>query len=135
MEERMEARKEISAEEIDRAAAEDCAEGRSRVPAPEMNPQVQLELLPGAGRKKAIGHVLVYNAIAIHGVAVMENSKKMAYVKMPRAPKGARTKHSDIVYPLNKAARDLLYSAVLQEYERLWTQAEGQRKATVLQIS
>lgn len=130
MEERMEARKEIPAEEIDRAA-----EGRNRVPAPEMNPQVQLELLPGAGRKKAIGHVLVYNAIAIHGISVMENSKKMTYVKMPRAPKGARTKHSDIVYPLNKAARDLLYSAVLQEYERLWTQAEGQRKATVLQIS
>lgn len=65
----------------------------------------------------------------------MENSKKNPFVKMPRAPKGARTKHSDIAYPINRAAREMLYSAVLQEYDRLRSEEELRRQETKLQIS
>jgi stage V sporulation protein G len=104
-------------------------------PPPEMNPKVQLELLSGEGRKKAIGAVVIYNAVTIRGISVVENSKKNPFVKMPRAPKGARTKHSDIAYPINRAAREMLYSAVLQEYDRLRSEEELRRQETKLQVS
>ena len=100
---------------------------RHQDPVPGMDPQVTLELLTGGGRKKAIGHVTVYHAISIHGIAVMEKNKRF-YVKMPRAPKGARARHSDIVYPLNQQARDILYDAVLQQYNQLAVAVEAERK-------
>ena len=101
MEEMVEVRKEVSdmpcgnaipAEDAGHQTEKDVAGRESdRVPAPEMNPKVQLELLSGEGRKKAIGAVVIYNAVTIRGISVVENSKKNPFVKMPRAPKGART--------------------------------------------
>ena len=79
--------------------------------------------------------VVIYNAVTIRGISVVENSKKNPFVKMPRAPKGARTKHSDIAYPINRAAREMLYSAVLQEYDRLRSEEELRRQETKLQVS
>ena len=76
---------------------------------------------------------MIYNAVTIRGISVVENSKKNPFVKMPRAPKGARTKHSDIAYPINRAAREMLYSAVLQEYDRLRSEEELRRQETKLQ--
>ena len=145
MEEMVEVRKEVSdmpcgnaipAEDAGHQTEKDVAGRESdRVPAPEMNPKVQLELLSGEGRKKAIGAVVIYKAVTIRGISVVENSKKNPFVKMPRAPKGARTKHSDIAYPINRAAREMLYSAVLQEYDRLRSEEELRRQETKLQIS
>ena len=145
MEEMVEVRKEVSdmpcgnaipAEDAGHQTEKDVAGRESdRVPAPEMNPKVQLELLSGEGRKKAIGAVVIYNAVTIRGISVVENSKKNPFVKMPRAPKGARTKHSDIAYPINRAAREMLYSAVLQEYDRLRSEEELRRQETKLQVS
>lgn len=99
MEEMVEVRKEVSdmpcgnaipAEDAGHQTEKDVAGRESdRVPAPEMNPKVQLELLSGEGRKKAIGAVVIYNAVTIRGISVVENSKKNPFVKMPRAPKGA----------------------------------------------
>ena len=98
MEEMVEVRKEVSdmpcgnaipAEDAGHQTEKDVAGRESdRVPAPEMNPKVQLELLSGEGRKKAIGAVVIYNAVTIRGISVVENSKKNPFVKMPRAPKG-----------------------------------------------
>ena len=105
-----------------------------RTPAPNMKPQVTLELLTGSGRKKAIGSATVYNAIAIHGITVVEGKAQTLQVRMPRAPRGAQTRHSDIAYPINKTARQTLYGAVLQEYERLSAAAEAERQKTKLQI-
>lgn len=105
-----------------------------RTPVPDMAPRVSLELLTGSGRKKAIGSATVYNAFAIHGITVVESKAKALYVRMPRAPKGARTQHGDIAYPVNKAARETLYGAVLQEYERLAAAVEAERQKTKLQI-
>ena len=145
MEEMVEVRKEVSdmpcgnaipAEDAGHQTKKDVAGRESdRVPAPEKNPKVQLELLSGEGRKKAIGAVVIYNAVTIRGISVVENSKKNPFVKMPRAPKGARTKHSDIAYPINRAAREMLYSAVLQEYDRLRSEEELRRQETKLQVS
>lgn len=106
---------------------------RRQAPTPGMDPQVTLELLAGSGSKKAIGHVTVYHAFAIHGVAVVEKDKRR-FVRMPRAPKGARARHSDIAYPLNKAARECLYGAVLAEYDRLTVAAEARRQQSKLMI-
>ena len=73
MEEMVEVRKEVSdmpcgnaipAEDAGHQTEKDVAGRESdRVPAPEMNPKVQLELLSGEGRKKAIGAVVIYNAV------------------------------------------------------------------------
>ena len=106
---------------------------RRQAPTPGMDPQVTLELLAGSGSKKAIGHVTVYHAFAIHGVAVVEKDKRR-FVRMPRAPKGARARHSDIAYPLNKAARECLYGAVLAEYDRLAVAAEARQQQSKLMI-
>ena len=40
-----------------------------------------------------------------------------------------------IAYPINRAAREMLYSAVLQEYDRLRSEEELRRQETKLQIS
>lgn len=57
------------------------------------------------------------------------------FVQLADESKGARTKHSDIAYPINRAAREMLYSAVLQEYDRLRSEEELRRQETKLQIS
>lgn len=106
---------------------------RHRDPVPGMDPQVTLELLTDSGRKKAIGHVTGYHAISIHGIAVMEKNKRL-YVKMPRAPKGARARHSDLVYPLNQKARDILYDAVLRKYDQMAAAVEAERQKTKIMI-
>lgn len=97
MEEMVEVRKEVSdmpcgnaipAEDAGHQTEKDVAGRESdRVPAPEMNPKVQLELLSGEGRKKAIGAVVIYNAVTIRGISVVENSKKNPFVKMPGLPR------------------------------------------------
>lgn len=38
-------------------------------------------------------------------------------------------------YPINRAAREMLYSAVLQEYDRLRSEEELRRQETKLQVS
>lgn len=40
-----------------------------------------------------------------------------------------------IAYPINRAAREMLYSAVLQEYDRLRSEEELRRQETKLQVS
>lgn len=40
-----------------------------------------------------------------------------------------------LMYPINRAAREMLYSAVLQEYDRLRSEEELRRQETKLQIS
>ena len=143
MEEMVEVRKEVSdmpcgnaipAEDAGHQTEKDVAGRESdRVPAPEMNPKVQLELLSGEGRKKAIGAVVIYNAVTIRGISVVENSKKNPFVKMPRAPKGARTKHSDIRrmirhegytgYLITKAARSEFIQELQIVDEKLFARA------------
>lgn len=41
----------------------------------------------------------------------------------------------DYAYPINRAAREMLYSAVLQEYDRLRSEEELRRQETKLQVS
>ena len=105
-----------------------------RTPAPNMKPQVTLELLTGSGRKKAIGSATVYNAIAIHGITVVEGKAQTHHGRMPPPLTGAQPINSDIAYPINKTARQTLYGALLQEYERLSAAAEAERQKTKLQI-
>ena len=105
MEEMVEVRKEVSdmpcgnaipAEDAGHQTEKDVAGRESdRVPAPEMNPKVQLELLSGEGRKKAIGAVVIYNAVRSAEFPSWRTARRTLSSRCPGLP-SARTKHSDI---------------------------------------
>jgi len=65
----------------------------------------------------------------------VENRQERTLSSRSPGSQGARTKHSDIAYPINRAAREMLYSAVLQEYDRLRSEEELRRQETKLQVS
>lgn len=52
-----------------------------------------------------------------------------------RYPQRSESAVKNIAYPINRAAREMLYSAVLQEYDRLRSEEELRRQETKLQVS
>lgn len=69
---------------------------------------------------KAFASVTVGDAVAIHGIRVM-NSRKGLFVAMPAksfVDENGKTKFSEIAHPISKEARDMLNSKVMEAYHQ-----------------
>ena len=76
------------------------------------------------GHVKAIGHIIIDNAICISGIKVVETKEKR-FVSMPsrREDDGI---YKDIAYPINQEARNQIEEEIMKEYRRLENNAEYQ---------
>lgn len=76
---------------------------------------IRVRRINAEGRMKAIVSVTFDDAFAVHDIKVVEGDKGL-FVAMPskRMPDG---EYKDIAHPISSAARDMIQSAVLQEYE------------------
>lgn len=77
------------------------------------------------GRMKAIVSVTFDDAFAVHDIKVVEGDKGL-FVAMPskRMPDG---EYKDIAHPISSAAREMIQSAVLKEYEAVLATAAEEK--------
>ncbi len=66
---------------------------------------------------KAVASVTIQDAIAIHGVKVIEGEKGL-FIAMP-ARKTQDKGFKDIVHPINAEARELLEKSIIEEYQKI----------------
>ena len=77
------------------------------------------------GRMKAIVSVTFDDAFSVHDIKVVEGDKGL-FVAMPskRMPDG---EYKDIAHPISGTAREMIQSAVLQEYEAVLATAAEEK--------
>ncbi len=66
---------------------------------------------------RAVASVTIQDAIAIHGIKVIEGANGQ-FIAMP-ARKTKENEFKDVAHPINVEARKQLESAILQEYNRI----------------
>ena len=66
------------------------------------------------GRMKAIVSITFDDAFAVHDIKVVEGDKGFVAMPSKRMPDG---EYKDIAHPISSAAREMIQSAVLKEYE------------------
>ena len=78
------------------------------------------------GKLKAVASITIDNCFVVHDVKILEGSEDF-FIAMPskKTPDG---EYKDIVHPLNTETRELLKKVVLEEFEKVRSQAaaEGQ---------
>ena len=74
------------------------------------------------GKKlKAVASITIDDCFVVHDVKILEGNEDM-FIAMPskKTPDG---EYKDIVHPLNTETREMLKKVVLEEYEKVKTQA------------
>lgn len=100
----------------DSAPLSDTAPAPAPVDVSKMNPDVRIHKLYTQGSTRAICSATLFGCIAIHGIHVMQG-KKGLFVSMPNR-KTQNESYRDIVFPVTKEAREVLYDAVLVAYNQ-----------------
>jgi len=77
---------------------------------------IRIYKIEGTGNLKAFATVTLDDAFAVHGLKIMEGDSGL-WVSMP-ASKNKRGEFKDIFHPINKEAREVLITAVLEAYEK-----------------
>ena len=78
--------------------------------------EIRIKKLNKESPIKAFASVTISNAIAIHGIKVLDG-KDGLYIAMPSRKE--KDKHFDIAHPINPEARELLEHAVIEAYGSL----------------
>ena len=76
---------------------------------------IKLKRTKGIGHVKAIGSVIIDNAICINDISLIETDTKK-YISLPSRKTQYGTR--DIVYPINKETRALLEKAFFEEFSK-----------------
>ena len=75
--------------------------------------EVRVRKVNSGNRVKAIAQITFDNEFVVHEIKVMEKPEGL-FIAMPRRKKGER--YYDIAHPINQAAREMIQTAVLNEY-------------------
>lgn len=88
---------------------------------------IRIRRVNSEGRMKAVVSVTFDDAFAVHDIKVVEGDKGL-FVAMPskRMPDG---EYKDIAHPISSAAREMIQTAVLKEYEAALVAAAEQETA------
>lgn len=79
----------------------------------------RLRLTEGNGAVRAFADIEIGNAIAVHGLRIVEGAKGPFLAWPSRKVEGeGEDKYYDIVHPVTARARSLTQNAVLDEYKR-----------------
>ncbi len=68
-------------------------------------------------RLKAVASVTIQEAIAIHGIKIIEGEKGL-FIAMP-ARKTPSNEYKDIVHPISAEAREQLERSIIEEYQKI----------------
>lgn len=77
---------------------------------------IKILKLENKGRLKAIATFVIDNSFAVHNVEIVEGNKGL-FVAMPN--KKTNGEYKDICHPTNQKTRDLIQSAILEEYNKV----------------
>ncbi len=66
---------------------------------------------------KAVASVTIQDAIAIHGIKIIDSEKGL-FISMP-ARKNSNNEYKDIVHPINAEAREHLERSIIEEYQKM----------------
>lgn len=78
--------------------------------------KVNLKKVESTNRVKAIASIVINNCFAVNDIKVLESEKGL-FIVMPnrRSPFG---EFRDIAYPINAETREIIQTAVFEEYSR-----------------
>ncbi|MCR5686522.1 MAG: septation regulator SpoVG [Lachnospiraceae bacterium] len=78
---------------------------------------VRIRKMTKEGNMKAIASVTLDNEFAIHDIKIIEGENGL-FIAMPsrKTPEG---QYRDIAHPISQGARDMLQTAILDEYEKV----------------
>lgn len=79
--------------------------------------EVRVQKIDSVMRAKAMATVVLNDAICINDIRVIEDSKKGTFIAMPSRKKEDGT-FKDIAHPINKATREKIELAILEEYNK-----------------
>ncbi len=68
-------------------------------------------------RLKAVASVTIQDAIAIHGIKIIDGEKGL-FIAMP-ARKTPGNEYKDIVHPISAEAREQLEKTIIEEYQKI----------------
>lgn len=73
------------------------------------------------GKLKAVASITIDNCFVVHDVKILEGNEDF-FIAMPskKTPDG---EYKDIVHPLNTETREMLKKVVLEEFEKVRSQA------------
>lgn len=79
------------------------------------------------GKLKAVASITIDNCFVVHDVKILEGSDDF-FIAMPskKTPDG---EYKDIVHPLNTETREMLKKCVLEEFEKVRSQAAEEEQA------
>ena len=71
------------------------------------------------GGLRAIASVIIDNALAIHDIKVIQDTKGL-FIGMPsRKTIDLESEYIDVVHPINQETRDMLQNIILAKYEEV----------------
>ncbi len=79
----------------------------------------------GSDKVKAYANVTLGGEYAVHGVKVMERDDGSLWVSMPRQRSASDGQWRDVFHQITSEARERLYPAVLDAYERFVGESGG----------
>lgn len=79
----------------------------------------------GSNKVKAYANVTLGGEYAVHGVKVMEREDGTLWVSMPRQKSASDGQWRDVFHPITSEARQRLYKAVLDAYEKFVGESGG----------
>ncbi len=68
-------------------------------------------------RLKAVASITIQDAIAIHGIKIIDGEKGL-FIAMP-ARKTQSNEYKDIVHPITAEAREQLERSIIEEYQKI----------------
>lgn len=80
--------------------------------------EVRVQKINSVMRAKAMASVVLNDAICINDIRVIEDREKGTFIAMPSRKKDDGT-FKDIAHPINKATREKIELAILEEYRKI----------------
>lgn len=78
---------------------------------------VRVKLINDGFKLRAVSSITFDNEFVIHGIKLIENGNGDLFIAMPSTKKEDGT-YSDIAHPINSKTRNLIQSAIIDEYKK-----------------
>ncbi|WP_274419932.1 septation regulator SpoVG [Blautia sp. XA-2221] len=88
---------------------------------------VRVRKVAKEGKMKAVVSITIDDEFVVHDIKVIEGEKGL-FIAMP-SRKAADGEYRDIAHPINSATRDRIQTLILDKYQDVMNETDGQEEA------
>ena len=88
---------------------------------------VRIRQVAKEGKMKAVVSITIDNEFVVHDIKVIEGEKGL-FIAMP-SRKAADGEYRDIAHPINSTTRDRIQTLILDKYQEVMNETDGQDEA------